>query len=108
MAIETERIRALATDRIELARRKFGFRRRDEGRFVAPGTTLLLAREGDGYTVRLDGEGAEKAKALSADGLRALRIQKRNGWVEAYGGPALNEEAAAPREAAQTASNLNW
>jgi hypothetical protein len=79
-----------------------------EGRFVAPGTTLLLAREGDGYTVRLDGEGAEKAKALSADGLRALRIQKRNGWVEAYGGPALNEEAAAPREAAQTASNLNW
>ena len=79
-----------------------------EGRFVAPGTTLLLAREGDGYTVRLDGEGAEKAKALSADGLRALRIQKRNGWVEAYGGPALNEEAKAPREATQTAQGLNW
>ena len=79
-----------------------------EGRFVSPGTTLLLTRDGDGYTVRLDGDAAEKAKPLSADGLRALKMWKANGWVEAMGGPALNEEAKAPREPAQTAQGLNW
>lgn len=79
-----------------------------EGRFVAPGTTLLLARDGEGYTVRLDGAAAVDAKPLSTEGLRALRMFRRNGWVESMGGPALNEEAKAPREAAQTASNLNW
>jgi len=79
-----------------------------EGRFVAPGTTLLLTRDGDGYTVRLDGAPATDAKPLSADGLRSLKIHKRNGWIEAMGGPALNEEAKAPREATQTAQGLNW
>ena len=79
-----------------------------EGRFVAPGTTLLLTRDGDGYTIRLDGADAKDAKPLSADGLRALKIMRRNGWIEAMGGPALNEEAKAPRETAQTAQGLNW